>query len=146
MNVLVDSNILLRSTLPANSMYKTAVQSVQNLRTRGDDLFIVPQCIYEFWVVATRPAANNGLGMSLQHAAAELVKIKGLFRLLPETSGVYTEWEKLILQYQVIGKPAHDARFAAVMGIHGLNHILTFNFSDFKRFNHITAIDPRTVA
>ncbi len=84
--------------------------------------------------------------MSLQQAAAELVKIKNLFHLLPETRAAYAEWEKLILQYQVIGKPAHDTRFVAVMGIHALNHILTFNFSDFKRFTHITAIDPHTVA
>jgi predicted nucleic acid-binding protein len=146
MKVLVDTNLLIRSALPFNSLHKTAVLSVQNLRDRGDDLFIVPQCLYEFWVVATRPAANNGLGMSLQQAAAELVKLKILFHLLPETRAAYAEWEKLILQYQVIGKQAHDTRFVAVMVIHALNHILTFNFSDFKRFTNITAIDPHTVA
>jgi predicted nucleic acid-binding protein len=146
MNILLDSNILIRSAQLSNSMHQTAVQAVKNLKGRGDELFIVPQSLYEFWVVATRPIANNGLGMSLNQSAAELVRIRNFFQFLPETTATYNEWEKLVLQYQVMGKPSHDARYAAVMNTYGLTQILTFNFSDFRRFVHITAIDPHAVS
>src|SRR5437879_5396477 len=115
MNILLDSNILTRSAQPTHPMHQTAVLSVKTLRGRGDELFIAPQSLYEFWVVATRPIQSKGLGMTFQQSAAELVRIRSFFRFLPETRATYNEWEKLILQYQVMGKPSHDSRYAAVM-------------------------------
>jgi predicted nucleic acid-binding protein len=38
----------------------------------------------------------------------------------------------------------HDARLAAVMLAHGVNHILTFNVDDFRRYPGIV-VDPRHV-
>jgi len=44
-------------------MLSTRWQSaaVAGLRQRNIDLCIVPQNLVEFWAVATRPVANNGL-------------------------------------------------------------------------------------
>ena len=42
------------------------------LRNRGDTLWVVPQALYEFWVVATRPTTVNGLGFTVARAVAEL--------------------------------------------------------------------------
>ena len=145
MRILLDSNILIRSVQPAHPMYQTAVDSVVNLRNRGEQLCIAPQSLYEFWVVAPRPLASNGLGMTCSQSSTELRQFKSHFRLLPENMFTYMEWERLVLQHQVTGKPAHDARYAALLATHRLDHILTFNCSDFKRFTHITAIDPYTV-
>jgi hypothetical protein len=52
---------------------------------RGRDLHIVPQNLVELWVVATRPVAQNGLGLSTAEAAAELMRLKSMFLLLPGT-------------------------------------------------------------
>src|SRR4051812_18744216 len=120
MNILLDSNILIRSAQPFHPMHQTAVNSVKNLKVQGHELFIAPQSLCEFWVVATRPVVNNGLGMNLQQSAAELIRIRNFFQFLPETTATYNEWEKLILQYQVMGKPSHDARYAAVMNTHAV--------------------------
>ncbi|MCG6133823.1 MAG: hypothetical protein MET45_04030 [Nostoc sp. LLA-1] len=40
----------------------------------------------------------------------------------------------------------HDARLVAVMCVHGLTHILTFNISDFTRYsNEIIAVHPTSL-
>jgi len=51
-------------------------------------------------------------------AAPELMRLKNMFLLLPETPAIYPVWETLVLPYRVVGKPAHDARLAAIQ-VHG---------------------------
>lgn len=43
-----------------------------------------------------------------------------MFELLPENAGDYPVWERLVIQYRVIGKPAHDARLTAAMKVMAL--------------------------
>ena len=74
--------------------------------------------------------------------AAELARLKSMFLLLPETPALYPVWEALVIQYQVSGKPAHDARLVAVMKVHGLTSILTFDKSGFSRFSDIEVLHP----
>ena len=38
-----------------------------------------------------------------------------MFHFLAETPAIYPAWEALVIRYQVIGKPAHDARLVAAM-------------------------------
>ena len=106
---------------------------------------MTPQNLIEFWAAATRPLAENGLGLTVDEAAREIKKLKRIFKLLSDLPAVFAEWEKLVIQYRVAGKPTHDARLVAAMMTHNLTHILTFNTSDFKRFLGITAVDPTSV-
>jgi hypothetical protein len=64
MTYLADTNILLRWVSPADPQRSLAVDSVKALQRRGEVVHITPQNLIEFWGVATRPAAVNGLGMS----------------------------------------------------------------------------------
>lgn len=64
MLVLLDTNILLRLAVPVHPMHLVARHAVIKLQANGDRLVLVPQNIYEYWVVATRPIPNNGLGFS----------------------------------------------------------------------------------
>jgi predicted nucleic acid-binding protein len=82
--------------------------------------------------VVTRPVAYNGLGLTTVAALAELERLKNIFLLLPETPAIFPAWDALVGRYQVSGKPTHDARLVAVMQVHGLTSILTFNPSDFR--------------
>ena len=116
------------------------------LRERGEVLSIFPQNLIEFWSVATRPVINNGLGFSIAKTEEEIIGLKALFALQPDTSEIFSEWEKIVLQYQVSGKQAHDARLVAAMRVHNLTHLLTFNITDFKRFTTITAVSPQSLA
>jgi hypothetical protein len=42
----------------------------------------------------------------------------------------------------VPGKNAHDARLVAVMMIHGLTHLLTFNTQDYRQYSGVTVLSP----
>ncbi len=145
MSTLLDTNILTRAAQPGHSMHQAALNAMAELRRCGETLCIVPQNLYEFWVVCTRPTAQNGLGMSPAEAQAELARLKTLFSLLDDTPAIFPQWEQLVTQYQIQGKNAHDARLVAAMIVHGLSRILTFNVGDFRRFQALMVLDPQQV-
>jgi predicted nucleic acid-binding protein len=145
MRVLLDSNILLRLSQPDHPHHGLALVSLDLLRHRGSSLHIVPQNLYEYWVVATRSKAENGLGFSPEQATKELSQIRELFALLRDERTIYAHWQQLVSQHAVRGKQAHDARLVAAMQRHGLTHLLTFNASDFERYPAIHVINPNDV-
>jgi len=126
-------------------MRPTAVDAIAILRSQGEQLCVVPQNLYEFWVVCTRPAAQNGLGMTAAETEPELVRLRGFFMLLDDTPAILGEWERLVTQHQVVGKNAHDARLVAAIQIHGIPRILTFNDQNFRRYPAIGVLSPQTV-
>jgi predicted nucleic acid-binding protein len=141
----VDTNVLLRSIDDGHVAQPIAQKGLFALRDRGETLSIFPQNLIEFWAVATRPVANNGLGLNTAEAETELINLKKLFVLLPDTPDIFPEWERIVLQFKVSGKQAHDARLVAAMIVHDVSHLLTFNTSDFKRFTSITAVCPQAL-
>jgi|SRR5262245_2685867 len=145
MRVLLDTNILTRSHEPADKEYKAAVDAVATLRGQGHDLCVVPQNVYEFWAVSTRPLAQNGRGKTPDEVTAELAFLKTHFTVLPDTPAIFPEWEKLVTTYKVIGKPSHGARLVAARLAHGVMHLLTFNDADFRRYAGITLLPPASV-
>jgi predicted nucleic acid-binding protein len=146
MNVLLDTNILSRMAQPGHIQHQTALDATTALRFQGDVLCLVPQVLYEFWVVAMRPAAVNGLGLPAAMVAAEPSRLKSIFPLLADTPAVFAEWERLVTTHFITGKSAHDARLVAAMTVHGLTRLLTFNTADFARYAAVTAVDPAVVA
>ena len=100
------------------------------------------QSLYEMYVVCTRPAAQNGLGLSVAQAHPEVVRARTLFQLLPETGRVYQIWEGRVAKYAVTGKPAHDARLVALMIEHRVDRILTFNDQDLVRYAEVRPLNP----
>jgi predicted nucleic acid-binding protein len=142
---LVDTNVLLRLLQPHHRQYPMALAAVAELRNRLAELCIAPQNLVEFWVVATRPVVNNGLGMSPLAIAGEVRALNGMFRLLEGKAGVSGVWETLAGKYFVSGKQAHDTHLVAVMQIHGVKDILTFNIDHFSRFAEINVIDATAV-
>jgi hypothetical protein len=126
-------------------MHQPATDAAAALRLQGEELCVVPQNLYEFWVVCTRPAGQNGLGLTVAGAQAELIHLRGLFVLREDTPAIFREWERLVVAYQVSGKNAHDARLVAAMIVHGISHLLTFNASDFQRYSGIVTLTPQQV-
>lgn len=147
MAYLLDTNILLRIAQPSHTMHLEARKCVQALLRRKEALHIVPQVIFEFWVVASRPIANNGLGLSLDHVKRKIAKAESFFRLALDTPVIYREWLRVVDSYSVSGTPAHDARLVAAMKVHGISHIITFNIDDFKRYHgtEITVVTPAEI-
>lgn len=145
MKYLVDTNILLRLVQKNSPMHLDTQRAILKLKKPGNFLCIIPQNIIEFWAVATRPIDKNGLGLSITQAEEESAKLKKIFILELDTPQIFTEWESLVIQYQVMVKQVHDARLVAAMLADNITHLLTFNVDDFKRFSDIVVVDPRSI-
>lgn len=146
MRILTDTNILLRLTQQTNPDHQRADGALDALRSRDDEPCIVPQIIYEYWTVCTRPIEQNGLGMTVTDTASKMWGLQQLFPLYRDERAIFDHWEQLVTRHEVKGKNAHDARLVAAMLHDGLTHLLTFNDSDFKRFTEITVLTPSEVA
>lgn len=142
MKTLIDTNLLLRAVNPDDPQVRIARSAIKALFRRGDTVVMSPQVIYEFWVVATRPIAGNGLGFSTKDAVAAISRWTNVIKIVDDESGICSIWLDLVDRYSVSGKPAHDARLVAAMIKHGINRLLTFNDGDFKRYNEIVAESP----
>ncbi len=59
MTYLEDTNLFLRGAEPAHPMSPQAVEAVETLLDRGEQVVLVPQDLFEFWVVATRPRERD---------------------------------------------------------------------------------------
>ena len=145
MKFLLDSNVILRLFQSSHPHSQIAESSISKLKQAGFSPCLVPQNIYEFWVVATRPIDKNGLGLSASDARASVDELLIQFPLLRDERGVFGHWISLVTRHQVFGKNAHDARLAAAMERHSVNLLLTFNVGDFKRFSPIQMLDPLEV-
>ena len=147
MAYLLDTNILLRIAQPSHSMHPEAWKCVQILLRRKEAVHIVPQVVYEFWVVATRPVASNGLGLSVENVRRKVEKAASFFQLTLDTPAIYAVWLRTVAAYGVSGVKAHDARIVAAMKVHGLSHLMTFNTEDFKRYHgaEITVVTPSEI-
>ena len=144
--IALDTNILLRRARTSDPLFAAAAAATKALHARGETLCIFPQQIYEFWATATRPITANGLGMTIAEAEARIAVQKRAFLLLPDSSDLLSEWESVVVIHSCHGRISYDARIVAAMNTHGIREILTFNAADFRRFPHITVIDPHSFA
>jgi predicted nucleic acid-binding protein len=142
---LVDTNILLRIARRSDPNHSAVDSALSNLAIQGAILYYTHQNIAELWNTMTRPPERNGFGLTVQDADREVALIESGMELLPDSTAVYREWRRLVVQCSVSGVQVHDARLAAAMLAHGISHILTLNESDFSRFPGIIAVLPASV-
>ncbi len=145
MRYLLDTNIVLRTVNPDNGLYPMVSRAVQNLSIQGHELVIVPQVIYEFWSVASRPATVNGFGWPLTTVRTVINDLMQEWTLLDDTPEVFDLWLELVTTHQVSGKQIHDARLAASLKAHDVEALLTLNGDDFSRFD-VRVVHPQEVA
>lgn len=145
---LLDTNVLLGQATPAHHNSALARPALAALVAQGARLCVTPQCLIEFYAVATRDRVDGGLGWKPEGAAKAVAAIASRYEFLPDHADVFTKWQDLATTYAPRGKKTHDTRLAAVALVYGIAHVLTANVDDFKRFapEGLTAIDPASVA
>lgn len=144
MRVLLDTNVIARAAQPSLPEWPMIESSLSDLIIQKATLCIVPQTIYEFWVVATRPASHNGFGLAPNDAKSLIDSTLDQFTLLRDERGVFDFWSDLVTVHQVSGKGAHDGRLVAAMQRHSIANLVTFNETDFKRFP-INVLTPQSI-
>ena len=114
MDVLLDTNVLLRIVDKSSSQHLAAAEAVRIISERSR-IVIVPQIAHEFWAVATRSAESNGLGMNVSQADQHLMDIVDEFPLLRDERGILQHWWELVRKHSVAGVRSYDARIVAAM-------------------------------
>jgi predicted nucleic acid-binding protein len=146
MDILADTNILLRRIHRSDPQHRLTTLCLGRLIKEGNRICVTSQNLIELWVVCTRPVENNGLGLSVAHTDRIVARVEQSVVRLPDYDSVYPEWRRLVVERTVAGKKTHDAHLVAAMKVHGITHLLTFNSSDFSRYPGITVMQPQDVA
>lgn len=144
---LMDTNVLLGAAHRTDARYPIVQEAVHKLWANEHELRTTSQNFAEFWNVSTRPADRNGFGQTPVETDDLLKDLEAFFPVLPDSPEVYPVWKRLVVDYDVSGVQVHDARLAASMIVHNVKHILTFNVTDFIRYDSegIVAVDPAAV-
>lgn len=146
--VLVDTDVLVRLLTAGDPLQAPARNALRILRRQHSIFYVSVQNVAEFWNVCTRPAsARNGLGIEPAEVAKRVQIINRWARIIVESEASYEVWQRLVQTYSVRGASVHDARLASVMLASGVEKILTFNGSDFARYEAegIEALAPTEV-
>jgi predicted nucleic acid-binding protein len=145
MQILLDSNILLRIADQDSEFHSESLDAIDRLHLMGHECVIVPQVLYEYWVVATRPVTANGLGATTLEANTKIGEWLSVFTLKHDQGAVFSHWRRLVSEHDVKGKKAHDARLVAAAFDQAIDWMLTYNKADFSRFHGIKIDSPGDV-
>ena len=141
-DVLVDTNVLLRTQFDKRIHIKNASRALAKLRADGKHLATSTQNLAEFWNTSTRPEDANGYGLSIEETEARFHYFERSLTIVPEPRQSFVYWKALLKKYEIRGKQVHDARLVAVMQAFKVPAILTFNIRHFARFAEIEALHP----
>src|SRR4030095_11351879 len=104
MSLIVEVNeqgALLRAVQKAAPEHTLVVSAIAQLTANGAAIYVSPQVLIEFWVVATRPTEVNGFGWDLAFVAAEINRILSQFPLLDERPNIFGRWFKLVSSREI---------------------------------------------
>lgn len=133
--VLVDTNVLLTATAVKREQHRKALAVLDDWPRRGIRLCASGQVLREYLVAATRPAEQNGLGLSVADALANVKAFSGRLHFLDENEAVGRRLHALVEEVGSMGKQVHDANLVATALVHGVPRLLTENLDDFQRFS-----------
>lgn len=128
--LLVDTSVLLEASNKARKQHAAALSV---LETR-DHLVFPSQVAREFLVVATRPTAVDGLGLSPKAALENLTAFRRNVRLLPEEKPLLATLLRIVEDLSLEGKRIHDAHIVAAAVVHKVQWVVTLNSGDFQSF------------
>jgi predicted nucleic acid-binding protein len=130
---IVDTNILLRATIPAFPQHEQARRLVEAQIEAGVELWISRQIIREYISQVTRPQSFMN-PMRVEQVEAQVQTMRSLFKIADETEAVTTQLLALLRKFPTGGKQIHDANIVATMLAYGIDTLLTLNIADLKRF------------
>src|SRR6266542_144320 len=110
MDILADTNILIRRINRYDARHKETRTALKAAEQQGHRVCIVPQNIIECWNVCTRPIDRNGLALLPSHAERITARIEDMFPLLAERPEVFSEWKRLVALHAVSGLKVYDTR------------------------------------
>ena len=136
--VFADTNVLLCATDRSREHHEEARRLIREAGPSGYHLAVSGQIIREYLVVATRPVAGNGLGLSIPEALNNVDQFSRPPTVFcDEPESVTARLRQLTAAHDLKGKRIHDANVVATMLVHGIRRLITENTRDFAVFDEI---------
>lgn len=129
---VVDTNVLVHSTAAQSPDHGRARTALLRLAQLGP-VCIARQSLREYLAVTTRPQVW-AQPLSLAQAFADVEAFARSFIILEDGPAVWEELVGLSRRVNFGGKQVHDANIVAAMLAHRETQLLTFNLTDFRRF------------
>lgn len=140
--IAVDTNLLVYAHREDSAWHQAAYAAIEEL-AQGPASWAIPwPCLCEFLAIVTHPRIYNPpspLGIALAQVEAWL-ESPGLV-LLAEGEGHWAELRSLLEAGRVTGPQVHDARVAALCGLHGVDELWSAD-RDFSRFPGLKVRNP----
>ena len=133
---VVDTNVLVYSTVLGNPWYDQARQWLATLQRQGLRLCVTTQILREYLVALTRGDVFEK-SFSVDQVLTQVEALLPSLKILDEPIDVVNLLHELVRQYQIRGKSIHDANVVAVMLVHGIRRLATYNSTDFQRYEEI---------
>lgn len=132
--MFIDTNVLVKSRVPGAPDHDAARASLERAFRDPEPLRISRQIMREYLAVVTLPQTWP-VAITRQEALNDVSRLIGTFEIL-EDGPVVTEYLLAICrEVPAGGRQIHDANIVATMLAHGERRLLTFNVSDFRRYD-----------
>ena len=138
---LFDTNVLVSATASQRRLHQVAQRLVRGA-SLAEPTYVSGQILREYLVVATRPLASNGLALPPAEAVANTTAFRSLMHCLEENDEVHERLAQLVLTHECRGVAIHDANVVATALTHRVPAIVTENWGDFRRYEHLIEVVP----
>ena len=139
--MFIDTNVLIKARFLEAPDHDIARQRLSIALQEPEALRISRQVVREYLAVVTRPQSWP-VAITREEALDEASRLLGSFEVLEDGPIVTESLLALCREVSVGGRQIHDANIVATMLAHGERRLLTFNISDFRRFeDRIELID-----
>ena len=139
--MFIDTNVLIKARFLEAPDHDIARQRPSLALQEPEALRISRQVVREYLAVVTRPQSWP-VAITREEALDDASRLLGSFEVLEDGPIVTESLFALCREVSVGGRQIHDANIVATMLAHGERRLLTFNISDFRRFeDRIELID-----
>jgi predicted nucleic acid-binding protein len=144
--IFIDTNILFYANNPTDPFGSQAILRINELANNDNELIISTQVIREYTAVSLRTAQHNKLPIpeTVQRVLNNVAAFRRDFTVINETNDSLDKW-LLLLPQITTSRDVFDFNIAATLQSTGINHILTHNVSDFKKFSNWLTVLPLIV-
>jgi predicted nucleic acid-binding protein len=139
--LFVDTNILVRSTIPEAPLHQEARAVIAEFGGTGAELWISRQIIREYLAVLSRPQAFSPPLASV-NLRRHVERFLRAFHVVDEDERVTEHLLQVLDRVPTGGKQVHDANIMATMLANGIPKLITHNVADFSRFATVIEVVP----
>lgn len=132
--IFIDTNIIVYADSKDDNFSAIARETLKSYADKGYQLYISRQVIREYLVITSRKMILSK-NYDSKRLVARIKQFDEYFIVADDDKLVTDKLLELIDKYQIKGKQIHDTSIVATVIVNNIDHLLTNNINDFKKYN-----------